>query len=124
MLTTFHHLNEKEANKTQQLMHSSLTGIRNGGQQSACESLMTSAIINPVVKLENGTSLGEQSTIDKQIPNNCAANATEALISAMDLTEVTENSPPRKKQKQFDAEKIIMGHELSDLEINLAHSNY
>ena len=38
----------------------------------------------------------------------------------MDLTRVTENSPPRKKQKQFDAERIIMGHELTDLEINLA----
>ena len=62
-------------------------------------------------------SLGEQSTIDEQMPNDSNEDATEVT---MDLTEVTENLPPRIKQKQFDAESIKMGHELSDLEINLA----
>ena len=90
---------EKEVCKTQDLMVSSL--ISKGGQPSA------PAVIKPVaLKLENSVTLGEQSTIDEQMP--------------MDLTRVTENLSPRKKQKQFDAERIIMGHELTDLEINLA----
>ena len=109
--------NEKEANKTRELMRSSL--ISKGGQQSASESLMTPVIIKPVVKLENGVSLGDQSTIDEQVSNDCASNEDATEVS-MDLTGVTGNSPPGKKQKQFDAEMIIMGHELSDLEINLA----
>ena len=104
---------EKEARKTQDLMGSSL--ISKGGQQSA------PAVIKPVaVKLENSVTLGEQSTcIDDQMPNDytCDGNAIEV---PMDLTRVTENSLPRKKQKQFDAERIIMGHELTDVEINLA----
>lgn len=43
--------------------------------------------------------------------------------SLMDLTEQaqdTDQSSPNKKQKTFSEEKIIMGQELSDLEISLA----
>ena len=103
---------EKEARKTQDLMGSSL--ISKGGQQSA------PAVIKPVaLKLENSVTLGEQSTIDEQMPNDCTCDGNTMGVP-MDLTRVTEDSPPRKKQKQFDAERIIMGHELTDLEINLA----
>ena len=53
---------EKEARKTQDLMGSSL--ISKGGQQS------TPAVIKPVaLKLQNSMTLGEQSTIDEQMPN-------------------------------------------------------
>ena len=39
----------------------------------------------------------------------------------VDLTgSQNEKSPPRKKQKKFNEEAIIMGKELSDLEINFA----
>ena len=40
----------------------------------------------------------------------------------VDITESynVDNEPPVKKQKIFDAEKIIMGEELLDVEINYA----
>ena len=107
--------NEKEANKTRELVYSSLV---NKEQQS------TPAIT--VVKLK---SLGEQSTIDEQSNDTAGPSNQDTTNESMDLTGFAENSPPRikaenspprKKTKQFDVERIIMGHELSDLEINLA----
>jgi len=42
-------------------------------------------------------------------------------LSSIDLTEgCSVEEPPAKKQKTFDAEKIIIGEELSDAEINYA----
>ena len=37
-----------------------------------------------------------------------------------DITASVDNEPPTKKHKIFDAEKIIIGEELSDIEINYA----
>jgi len=65
-------------------------------------------------------SLGKKSTSDELILNDSASNEdTGTTKVSLDLFGVTENLPSRKKPKQFDAEMIIMGHELSDLEINI-----
>ena len=107
--------NEKEASKTENLMRSCLVskGLGEGGQQSA------SAIIKPVEQL-NSMTLGKQftnTTIDEQVPNECTSNG-DAIEMPMDLTGLTEKSPPRKKRKEFDAERIIMGDKLTDLEFS------
>ena len=76
--------------------------------------------ISREVKLKKGTDLEQPSTavVSEQTSNNCAEKDTTEVTS--DITKAIENSPPRKKQKQFDAECIIMGRKLSDVEINLA----
>ena len=82
-------------------------------------STVSSMPISTEVELEKGTALEQPSTVvvSEQTSNNSENDTTEVTI---DVTKTIENSPPRKKQKQFDAECIIMGHELSDVEINLA----
>ena len=106
--------NEREAKKTRELMESSLIG--KVGQLSTVSSMP----ISTEVELEKGTALEQPSTVvvSEQMSNNCAENDTTEVT--IDVTKTIENSPPKKKQKQFDAECIIMGHELSDVEINLA----
>ena len=70
------------------------------------------------MELEKGTTLEQPSTVvvSEQTSNN---SETDTQVT-IDVTKTIENLPPRKKQKQFDAECTIMGHELSDVEINLA----
>ena len=90
--------NEKETSKTENLMWLCLVskGLGEGGQQS------TSAIIKPVEQL-NSMTLGKQSTIttvDEQVPNVCTLNG-DAIEMPMDLTGLTEKSPPRKKEKSL-----------------------
>ena len=98
--------NEKEAKKTRELMESSLIG--KVGQLSTVSSMP----ISREVELKKGTALEQPSTavVSEQTLNNCAENDTTEVT--IDTTKTNENSPPRKKQKQFDAECIIMGHEL------------
>lgn len=80
-------------------------------------STVSSMLISREVELEKGTALEQPSNavVSEQTLNNCAENDTTEVT--IDITKTIENSPPRKKQKQFDAECIIMGHELSDVEI-------
>ena len=59
-------------------------------------------------------SIGELTVEDISVP------PTDSLQTPVDLTVSTECSPPKKMQKCVDVEHVIMGYELSDLEINLA----
>ena len=45
---------------------------------------------------------------------------SDPFIDLTELAQDTDQSPPSKKQKIFSEEQIIMGQELSDIEINLA----
>ena len=105
--------NKREAKKSRELMESSLIG--KVGELSTVASMP----ISTEVELEKGKALEQPSTVvvSEQTSNNSENDTTEVTI---DVTKTIENSSPRKKQKQFDAECIIMGHELSDVEINLA----
>ena len=74
------------------------------------------------MKLKKSGISGKPPAIDAE--HDCSVNK-DALELPMDLTGPIENSAPgspsRKKQKEFDVERvIIMGHELTDIEINLA----
>ena len=63
-------------------------------------------------------NLGDKSTSDELIPNDSASNEDASTTEVtMDLRGMTENLQPRKK---FHVQMIIMGREVSDLEINLA----
>ena len=59
-------------------------------------------------------STGELTVEDISVP------PIDSLQTSVDLTASIECSPPKKMQKCVDVEHVIMGYELSDLEINLA----
>ena len=44
----------------------------------------------------------------------------QLILPCVDITASVDDEPPTKKRKIFDAEKIIIGEELSDIEINYA----
>ena len=128
--------NEREANKTKELIRASLgckiveqltlpfAGTESAAEGSSCgNSEMNS---NPkqstIVSSEDGTTLVPSKAAT--IPISTAATAsvddlTSTLTSPVDLTVSKDLSPPPKKQR-FDEEGIIMGLKLSDREINLA----
>ena len=67
-----------------------------------------------------------KSVVDRQLlieaqPSSRPING-EFLIDSpcLDITASVDDEPPTKKRKIFDAEKIIIGEELSDVEINYA----
>ena len=100
-------------------MESSLIG--KVGQLSTVSSMPNST----EVKLEKGTVLEQPSTAvvsEQSLTSTIVLKTIQKRYVTIDKTKTIENSPPWKKQKQFDAECIIMGHELSDVEINLAQS--
>jgi len=51
-------------------------------------------------------------------------STSQAICTSTDrkvvIAEEVTCSPPRKKQKEFDEERIVMGEELTDIEVNFA----
>ena len=101
-----------EADKTKKLLQSSLPDCTVQEQETA------SITTEPNVALSSKQA-AEVSIVTK------AEQQLSVAVSQVDLTTVsasvpTECSPPKKRQRLFDAESIIMGNRLTDLEINLA----
>ena len=67
-----------------------------------------------------------KSVVDRQLlieaqPSSTPINGEFSIDSpCLDITASVDDEPPTKKRKIFDAEKIIIGEELSDIEINYA----
>ena len=96
-----------EADKTKKLLQSSLSDCTVQVQETvsiATEPTKQAAEVSIVTKAEQQLSVA---------------------VSQVDLTTESaamprESSPPKKRQRLFDAEHIIMGNRLTDLEFNLA----
>ena len=78
---------------------------------------------------ESGSS-HEQSTSSvtpklTEVVYNCTEFATQSENTVKDqAAEQGNQSPPKKRTRYIDTEWIIMGEELSDLEINFAQQSY
>lgn len=107
--------NEKEAAKTKRLLESALNILipSEGGNRSNTSYSENSAPSSSSSNVDDDLNmLTDRAVLNKE--NN-------VMELTVDLTEnCSVDSPPAKKQKVFDVEKIIMGEELTDAEIHYA----
>ena len=74
--------------------------------------------------MQSEAQFSSSTPVDSDVPIDPPMLKIDDHLSdpSVDITEScsVDDEPPAKKQKIFDAEKIIMGEELSDVEINYA----
>lgn len=99
---------QSEAAKTERLLISAL-------------NITTTGISEDVQTVSSSKSCSDVVKDHVAMPEVCDAVPKSEATQTVDLTECcSTDSLPAKKQKTFDIEKIIMGDELSDGEINYA----
>lgn len=111
----------KEAGKARRLLEST---------QQTCTSLCTGAtmpssaavsaptpVVSNLIEAQSSSSAPSHSDVPIDAPPMIKIEDDSSDLS-VDIGAVDE--PPPKRHKVFDAEKIIMGEELSDIEINYA----
>ena len=111
-MLTFLAKNFKEGNKTKRLLDATLS-------LTPVELNMVSETDEGLLGAEGTVELGSDvSTVDGKIKSE---PTDECAVDLTDLVHVeADASPPSKRPKLGSVEKIIMGKELTDTEINLA----
>ena len=115
--------NLNEAGKTRRQLESTLHTCT-----TSCTSTTTpsSEVVASMVssQLQSEAQFSSSTPIDSDVPIDPPMLKIDDHLSdpSVDITEScsVDDEPPAKKHKIFDAEKIIMGEELSDVEINYA----
>ena len=113
--------NLSEADKTRQRLESTLQTCT-----SPCTTSTSSEVVVPTMVSRNQSKTRSSKARSSSSTSSDSGVVIDPLtldneLSSIDLTEgCSVEEPPAKKQKTFDAEKIIIGEELSDAEINYA----
>ena len=114
--------NLNEAGKVRRQLESTLQTCT-----SECTGTTTpsSEVVVPMVSNQSEDQSSSSTPVDSDVPIDSPAPMLKIEDRLSDLSvDITEScsvdEPPAKKQKIFDAEKIIMGEEFSDIEINYA----
>ena len=107
--------NRKEATKAKCLLESALS-IE---EESIIVTVSPANIDIPQILSSTADNINNETTLinDKRVEKA----KDDVIEETVDLTKSCNiDSPPAKKQKCFDVEKVIMGEELTDFEINYA----
>ena len=110
--------NQKEATKTKCLLESALLNIEG---ESIIVTVSHANIDIPQISGSTADDINNDTTlINGERVEKAEDDVMEEIVHLTESCNI--DSPPAKKQKRFDAEKVILGEELADSEINCSMS--